>query len=517
MRKSTKLAILVAALVALCSIAALAADTWKQDGDNWYCYDKDGNMVYGEAKKSGSNYYYLDAATGAMVKNTLVDNGEGKFYYGEDGARVVGAWAKVAVENDGDGWEYMYFRPVTGKAYTSADLVDSKYKTINGKKYMFNSDGYMLYGYLDSNLNTADNVSDAAYNLGDKTDGSAQTGWVNVKDGADANFPDDASIWFYFKTGEKIVGKEQYKVASGKKYNFANVTGKMVTGWAKVLTASKVASEATYFGAADEGVKVTKTWIKTDHFAGEDKNKWYYLTSTGVAQGFGVTKINGKYYLFNADRQMVSGVVAVKASDELDPKSVTEIVKSSWADLDTFKKYPYTAGVKIMYFSGDADTDGSLKTGTQTVTIEGDSATVVFDKHGFALEGVSSKKIYKNGILQSAGDSKVAVKELRVTSADYYVRYYLVNAAGSILKNTKQMDADGFYWVAKGEYANTATAPADYKIYKFVDKEYASNAATALLKATTLPITFKVGTTTYTVDASAAPVDGVITVNWSKN
>jgi len=504
-----KLAVLVAALVALCSIAALAADTWKQEGDNWYCYDKDGNMVYGEAKKSGSNYYYLDEATGAMVKNKLVDNGDGKYYYGEDGARVVGAWAKVEVENDDDGWEYMYFQPVSGKA-----VVNYVNKTINGKKYTFNTDGYMVYGLLDGTFSTVDNASEASYYYSDKTDGSAQTGWLNIKDGADANYSDDASIWFYFKNGAKITDKVQYKVASGKKYNFAMSDGKLITGWAYGTdshashSADGLAS-ASYYGGADEGQMVKKQWIKTDEFTAEDTNKWYYLDSDGLIQGFGVAKINGKYYLFNSSRQMVSGAVAVTATDELDPKSVTSIT-TVFDNLDQFEDYEPAANEMLMYFSADGDTDGSMKTGTQTVTIDGESATVVFDKHGFALEGISSKKIYVNGILQAAGDDKVAVKKLRVPTSDYYADYYLVNAAGSILKNTKQVNADGIYYVAKGDYSMSVDT---YKIYKFADKTYASNAATALLKDGE-DATFKISDTTYELEVSETATNGVYTVTW---
>jgi len=221
MRKSTKLAILVAALVALCSLTALAADTWKQEGNDWYCYDSDGNKYYGVQKKNGTSYYYLDDLTGAMVKNQVIDLEGYRYYFGADGARVAEAWEQVPVENDDDGWEWMYFKS-TGKAATGLTSIKSKNDGVT-RKYAFNSDGYMLYGYLTSKLDAADDAANATYYFGTKQEGFRLTNaWKNITDGtAGADFSEKESVWFYFGSdGAKVKDAQDYKVASGKKYNF---------------------------------------------------------------------------------------------------------------------------------------------------------------------------------------------------------------------------------------------------------------------------------------------------------
>jgi len=514
-----KLAILVAALVALCSIAAFAAETWKQDGDNWYCYDSDGNMIYGEWKKSGSNYYYLDAGTGAMVKNQLIDSGDYKYYVGADGARVLGQWVKVPVENNDDGWEYMYFQAVSGKA------VINKAQTINSKKYQFNADGYMLYGYMDNNWSTVDYPSLATYYYGPKTDGSAQTGWVNITDGSDGGHSDESSVYFYFNKGVKKA--DTTTTINSKKYTFAD-DGAMYYGWKQVTTASTASASAyveswAYFGEASDGVIKKSQWIKStkDFGDGEDGDTayWYYVGSNAARYHDAVKKINGKYYLFDQYAHMKAGIrIGTFTGDKLSPLNFVYLTYPDTVDAykvfdDNLTEEQLNA-TAIMYFSADGDTDGSMKTGVQTVTIDGDTVSVYFDKHGYAVEGVSSKKIYKNGVLQSAGSDKVAVKKLRVTDTSYngFNKYFLVNSSGSILKNTKQVDADGIYWVTNGDYATAG----DYKIYKVVDKDYSSYAATAVRSGKVDGGSFTASGTTYYLhfDNSTA-ASGYITVDFS--
>ena len=501
MRKSTKLAILVAALVALCSVTALAANTWKQEGDDWYCYDKDGNMIYGQQEKSGTKYYYLDDATGAMVKDYLYDDGANCYWYGADGARVANTWIAVPVENDDDGFEWMWFQS-NGKAFRP-DTAGTK--LINGKKYAFDTTGYMLSGLLKEDFQAADNATDAAFYFQTKDNGAQFTGWYEEAEGIDGTDYEDEDVWFYFAPKKVVDG---YKKVGGVKYNF-DANGVMKDGWYGDFSAT-----ASYYVG---GVQKTG-WVYTDKWDPEDGNSyWYYVKNAEVKYANSVTKISKKFYLFNDEAQMVGGIVVGTNATPEDPTTFVydeAATKAAKKTLDAYKDLELGANEVIMFFSADYENDGSMKTGAQTVTIDGDEATVYFDKHGVAKQGIDSKKIYNNGILQAAGDSRIAVKKNAATGA-----YYLVNGAGSILSNYKGVNADGVYYVASGAYDDAA-----YAVYSFDEnKDYAANAATAVknLEAGTNPEgkTFNVRvdgkTVTYTLYVKAVK-DGYKILSWSK-
>lgn len=457
MRKSTKIAVLTAALALVMAFTAMAASggTWAQENGEWYYYDKDGNMVYGDTAKSGNFVYYLDDATGAMVTNYFYDDGTNAYWYGPDGARVANCWIQVPVDNDDDGYEWMWFAS-NGKAFRP-DVAGTK--LINGKKYAFDTTGYMLYGLLKDDYTGADNAIDAKYYFSTKADGSQQTAWYEVAEGIDGTDYEDKDIWFYFAPG-KVAG--DYKKISGKKYWF-DANGVMKDGWYDDNTPS---SASYYTGGTQKS-----GWVYTDNFDPVDGNMyWYYLKNSAVQYAGKVAKINKKYYVFDSEAKMVAGIVIGSNATPEDPttfvidEAATEDANKS---LDAYKK---ASGV-IMYFSGDYVADGSMKTGSQTISIDGDEATVVFDKHGVAYEGIVSKKIYNNGIAQAAGDSRLAVKKCNKDG-----NYYLVNGTGVILSDYKGTNSDGVFYVVNGTYDS-----ADYDIYAFDEnKDYAANAATAV-------------------------------------
>jgi len=539
MRKSVKLAILVAALVALCSMAALAADTWKQEGDQWFCYDSDGNPYYGAWKKSGSNYYYLDDATGAMVTNQLVETDGEKYWCGEDGARVLKKWVQVPVENDTDGYEWMFFKAVSGKAMVSNATADddNSFQSVTNaegvtRKYLFDSNGYMLYGYLENTNALSDcNVVSANYYCGPKSEGWQYTGWLKFVDGElEGDYADTALVYFYFYKGAKYQAADGdlwlSKKIDGKYYYFAE-DGHLFTGYQFTATDADgdgIPTSAVYLGAADDGVMKKKVWVKTNEIEGTgDSSYWYYLNSDGnptAADTLGldynaqIKKVNGKYYLFDTNGRMLTGLVKMFTEDDLNPVGDYQVLLAkSPASVDTFKGWEldYANGQRIYYFSTDSDNDGSMKTGTQTVTVDGEEVVVYLDKHGVAYEGVKSSKIYNNGVLQAAGDSKYAIKTLNTKDEDYYKDYYLVNAAGTIISKAKVQDSDGIYWVVDDIYTT----------YKFADKDYAANAATAVKNAypvfrADVEVSFKIGSTEYFCYAEEAKEgDGYYFVNWT--
>ena len=77
MRKQTKIAVVSAAAALLAiggAMTSFAAQGWVEEDGTWYYYDKDGNRVEDEWKKSGDNWFWLDSEEGgAMATDKLVD------------------------------------------------------------------------------------------------------------------------------------------------------------------------------------------------------------------------------------------------------------------------------------------------------------------------------------------------------------------------------------------------------------------------------------------------------------
>ena len=74
MRKQTKLVAVLsaAALLAIgASMTSFAATGWAEEDGTWVYYNRDGERVTDEWKKSGSNWFYLDE-DGYMAVNVLI-------------------------------------------------------------------------------------------------------------------------------------------------------------------------------------------------------------------------------------------------------------------------------------------------------------------------------------------------------------------------------------------------------------------------------------------------------------
>ena len=188
MRKQTKV-VAVASAAALLAIGgamtSFAAQGWVEEDGTWYYYDKDGNRVENEWKKSGDNWFWLDSEeNGAMATDKLVDDDSDLYYVDANGVMVKNTWVKVVNEDqdDDDPAEYhYYYMQASGKAYKASDnSSNTKFRTIDGKRYAFDSDGKMLYGWVtdDGELATGDDGwREAKYYCGSWEDGSMKTGW----------------------------------------------------------------------------------------------------------------------------------------------------------------------------------------------------------------------------------------------------------------------------------------------------------------------------------------------------
>ena len=565
MRKQTKV-VAVASAAALLAIGgamtSFAAQGWVEEDGTWYYYDKDGNRVEDEWKKSGDNWFWLDSEEGgAMATDKLIEDDDDTYYVDGNGVMVTNTWVKVVNEDqdDDDPAEYRYYyMQSSGKAYKAGDSSGkTKFKTIDGKKYAFDEDGKMLYGWVnedDSTLATDDSDwEQATYYMGSWEDGSLKTGWQKITV-YDQDEDDDYDYWFNFKSnGKKRVNtdsdKEIFeKKINGKHYAFDN-RGVMTYQWTLTTTSNaSTASNWLYFSDPEDGARQTKGWFKvvapdrdntfkdysnlsTPTFAvgdaDDETERWYYADGDGNLEVGKIKKIKGKYYGFapegNKAGSMLTGLCALRVD------SSTGEIKKLWArdmdsdDLDDAMKgegdfvgFGADTQDTLYYFGNNEDTDGALKTGSVSVTLDGDSYQFQFSKTGGAegkgrgLNGIDDGKyIYKFGqklkagsddkyiVVYADGDTgKANVTVHKIDSAalrsmsdpagqnkdgdtvNYvgtlgYVdngklvsNYYLLNSSGTIVKNkTAAKDGNDWYYYVKDKvvrmYTNNNTLTGD--------------------------------------------------------
>ena len=461
MRKQTKIAAIVSAAALLAvgaSMTSFAATGWQEENGTWVYYDKDGEYVTNSWQKSGDNYFYLDD-DGLMAVDSLIEDDENYYYVDSNGAMVTNQWIAIDNENYGDDNEpevHWYYFQANGKAYKrSATATSIQLKTINGKKYTFNENGQMLYGWVTSTGEIGDGsdaYTNCEYYFGGENDGAMTVGWVEIDltDVADADddqpgdayWEADQTRWFYFRSsGKKVTNTTNYPI-NGRRYGF-DEDGRMIASWyASGVTATNTvaAGEFMYFSTPEDGARYTKGWFKvvpgyylskSDYEDGS--SNWYYAQGNGKIYAGVIKPINGKKYAFASDGSMLSGfqLLTVDGNGNItsDPEkkdskgNVISLSKSTEAEfLNTVEALQEeiagntTTSTTFYYFSGDADADGSMKTGKYTITIDDADYTFSFQTSGAdkgkAVHGYKSseKKIYVGGmLLKASSDNKVEV------------------------------------------------------------------------------------------------------------
>ena len=481
MKKQTKIVAVASAAAMLAigaSMTSFAATGWVEEDGQWYYYDKDGNRVEDEWKKSGDNWYWLDSEeNGAMATDKLVEDDDDTYYVDANGVMVKNTWVKVVNEDqddDDDPAEYRYYyMQNSGKAYKAGDSGKTKFKTIDGKKYAFDEDGKMLYGWVNEDDSTlASDDSDwetATYYMGSWEDGSLKTGWQKITV-YDQDEDDDYDYWFNFKSNGKKRFNESdskdilEKKINGKHYAFDN-RGVMTYEWTLTTTSdASTISNWLYFNSPEDGARATKGWFKVvapdkdgddntfkDYsnlenptFAkgdAEDENeRWYYANSDGELYVGQIKKIKGKYYGFWPDDgekagRMLTGLCALKMSGSKIVDVIDDDMDADGLD-DFMDKYgtesQANSDVYLYYFGNDADTDGAMKTGNVTINLDGDSYQFQFKKNGDA----SSRGRGVNGI----DDGKYIYQYGQKVKADSDEKYILVKAVGNINSDTATVD-----------------------------------------------------------------------------
>ena len=468
MRKQTKLVAVLstAALLALgASMSSFAATGWQEENGTWTYYDKSGDKETEKWEKSGDNWFYLDE-NGEMSTDVIVEYNDNYYYVDENGSMVTNQW--ISVENeDYDGEDddepvnNWYYLGSNGKAYKSSTNSDTaSFKSINGKKYIFDDEGKMLYGWIneDGTRETGDDAWQAGngvYYCGEENDGAQTTGWAFLeitdddyensglqgKESSHNTFDDEEQErWFWFKSNGKKQTDKDSKTINGKKYSF-DEHGRMNAEWiiwdASPTDATASSSLATvgsatygqgsndyssewrYFGSPEDGARVTKGWFKVvpdellhEEKYDDDEDSWYYSDNDGNLVAGEIKSINGKKYAFDEFGRMKDGLKFYKFEDNNPNKDIEKIVSDDDDDypFDTEDKFKDNAnhwlseGYYCYYFGGE--NDGSMKTGKQNISIDGDSLNFVFNKSGSfkgaGKTGLDDSKYYMAGMLLKA-------------------------------------------------------------------------------------------------------------------
>ena len=486
MRKQTKLVAVLstAAVLAIgASMTSFAAEGWAEENGTWVYYDRDGYQVTDQWERSGNNWFYLNS-DGEMATATIIEDDDDYYYVNESGAMVTNQWVQIENEDsydDEDPAAYWYYFQANGKAYKAPTSGKTSFKTINGKKYAFDAEGRMLYGWVntDSERQTGDDAwMNGTYFLGDENDGAQANGWALIDVVDEEQDEPDQTYYFYFDSnGKKVAASDaselKSKTINGLKYSF-NEYGKMVSEWAMPKASDSAASISSYqyFSLPEQGWRA-KGWFNVvpaedvNQSAYDDESsKWFYADNSGDLANSEIKTINSKKYAFNEKGEMLSGVQVLAMSGNSTILGATKIdnadkVDSLKAGTVSFtgydgKTYSMADNDNVyVYYFGDGS-DGSMKTGNQTIDIDGDAYSFSFDKTGSDKgRGLNEADdtLYVNGLRVKA-DSDMRYQAMKNGEAldnpaagigDDSV--YVVNTSGSIMKNKKNLkDTDDMYY-----------------------------------------------------------------------
>lgn len=424
---------------------AYAAEGWSLSNNTWVYLDNNGNRVTGEWRKGADNLWRYLNGKGEMAISCWAD---GEYYVDANGIMVSNKWVKTHSPYDEWGEEYWFYFGSSGK------IMRDGWKKIDGKNYLFDSDGIMQTGWTDDKL----------YYLG--TDGAMKTGWRYLEPPTDDDDSfygpesDDGMYWYYFATNGKkycpSTGDDNgdYRISKidGKYYCF-DEDGRMQIGWVYMDGDPETApmdsiEDWRYF--AEAGIKnatlgATVTgWLSLEpperlQNNVDDPVVWYYFEKDGtpkIGPKFGeasttdFVRIDGKSYLFDQRGNPVKGLHKVEIGS--------------------------TGEYTSYYF--DESTRTVLK-GKRTVE-EGDGtkSTFYFNEGTYAgrgVTGVKSSYLYYMGKRQEAdSDSKYAL--ISIPSGDGTYKTYVVNTSGRVSTKTTVKDRDGVKYTVNASGILTA-------------------------------------------------------------
>jgi len=251
-------------------------DGWNQIGEYTY-YVIDGELVKDRILEIDGNYYGFDYNGRMFVNqsfsmNVYDESGSYLGYYGyragESGALLVNSW----YERYGNRYYY-------GEGGRGAKGITN----IDGQDYLFDDYGQLL-------INSAREIDDVIY-LSDENGHPVridqQNGWVQV-----------GSEWYYVENGDLVTGK--VKKIGNSYYGFDH-SGRMYVNQGFSMDAyDEKGTWLGYYGyrAGESGALYVNSWYQNNN------DDWYYYGAEGKGAK-GITKVNGKEYLFDDDGHML--------------------------------------------------------------------------------------------------------------------------------------------------------------------------------------------------------------------
>lgn len=217
-------------------------DGWQKENGQWRYYEN--KKAVTNWKKIAGRWYYFNQ-DGVMLSDTVYDD----YLLSKSGAMVEDSWVKID-----DKW---YFATNSGK------IIRNKWEKINGTWYRFDESGAML--------------TNTVYNdyLLQSSGAMHEKGWLKMDE-----------KWYYATDSGKIIRNKWEKI-NGSWYRF-DESGTML-------------SKTIYndYLLKTSGAMAEKDWVQMDE-------KWYYATDSGKAIRDKWEKINGSWYSFHKDGDMLS-------------------------------------------------------------------------------------------------------------------------------------------------------------------------------------------------------------------
>ena len=217
-------------------------DGWQKENGQWRYYEN--KKAVTNWKKIAGRWYYFNQ-DGVMLSDTVYDD----YLLSKSGAMVEDSWVKID-----DKW---YFTTNSGK------IIRNKWEKINGAWYCFDENGAML--------------TNTVYNdyLLQSSGAMHERGWAKIDE-----------KWYYATDSGKIIRNKWEKI-NGSWYRF-DESGIML-------------SKTIYndYLLKTSGAMAEKDWVHLDE-------KWYYATDSGKAIRDKWEKINGSWYSFHKDGDMLS-------------------------------------------------------------------------------------------------------------------------------------------------------------------------------------------------------------------
>lgn len=428
------------AVLVLGSAFSAFASEWTNEDGEWAYKNNSGEYVKDSWQDDGTNTYYL-GSDGYMKRSTLLEVNDVYYYVNSSGAMVKNEWRQL----DNMSWQSQtpeetnwYYFDERGRALRSKDG-KATVQTINNKKYIFDEYGRMMTGWISESaeaLTEEDAWQQALYYAdAEEGDGSILTNaWLFASVHDEDNEDDtDPSYWFYFSAAGKKTINEQ-KTIENKKYYF-NEYGEAQTGWVQE-------GENWHFYGDEENCSLRTGWFEAvpdeDQHAeahSDGTSYWFYASSKGDLTTGQIKSIDGKSYGFNEYGELLKGLYNLKVNDK-KIESYDEIESED----DLPKEDDDESGV---YFFNE--NSGELKTGTQSVDLDGETSTYSFEKSGSdkgrGTSGVDGNYLYIHGKrMKAESGTKYQVVE-------YNGYKYLVSTNGTLAKKkTNITDSDGIYY-----------------------------------------------------------------------